>query len=421
MSRFLNKFTALLDDASEQELIDDTVKQRLRELAEDRERSRGVLSLAAVLGWLGGAILLVGIVLIVSANWDDIPSLVKLLGFFMLFAAAHAGGIYLRQRTELQALAEGLNFLGAGLFLGGMALISQIYQVEGRPPTMILIWFLAIAPLSWCFRSVTITCLSIAALLVWLHMEQYELGGNRFIFSFASTLMVEVGVGIALIGLAALLREPEPRIAAAFRGCGLLLLFYGVYMMGFYRHFSDALPTANWWPVLPAGIALLGGAAGLAAGYRAILPNNPYLRDRLVILLVLLLATAAAILLAEYGVIPAGPDLKFFNFGWYRTFHLTEWILSVAAWVLWFALAVWCVVFASRTGRRAYLNAGVLAVGLGVVTRFFDLIGGLFETGLAFVVGGGVLLVTCFAVEYWRRGILNQLKDADRKRLGAQP
>jgi uncharacterized membrane protein len=418
MSVFLSKLKRLLDEAVEQGVIDDPARDRLRELAEDGERSGGVLSLAAVLGWLGAAIVGIGVVLLVSANWEAIPALVKLVVFFLILAGVHGSGIYLRKQGRLIWFAEALNFLGAVLFLAGIGLISQIYHVDGRPPTAILLWLIAIAPLAWCFRSATISLLTLAALLTWLHMEQFGWVGRWYSVSFASSLMIEVGLGVALIGFAAALRDREPAIAWTFRGAGLLLLFYGVYMMGFFRHMSHRSNWQNVAGMIPPAAALLCGAIGLAVGFRYMLPNNRYLRDRLAILLVLLLGLGTAMLLSEADIIPEGPDLKFFNFGWYRTFHLTQWILSSAAWVLWFALALWCVLFASRTGRRAYLNAGVLAVGLGVITRFFDLAGRLFQSGLLFVVGGSVLLATCFAVEYWRRSIVRHLKDSDRLRTG---
>lgn len=414
MSRFLQKLTALLDEAMQQDVIDQPTHNKLRELAEDRERSGGVLSLAAVLGWLGAGILVLGVILLISANWSEIPPFAKLTGFFALFLGVHGGGLYLRKQNRMPWFAESLGFLGAGLFLAGIGLISQIYQVEGRPSVAVLIWLIAIAPLAWCFRSAPVTLLSLFALLLWLHMEQFGLSDGGRSVTPASTMVVEVGLGAALIGFAAALRDREPTIAWTFRGSGLLLLFYSVYMLGFYRHLSASdWNTLDAWAAVPPGGTLVFGVIGLGVGYPWMLPDNRYLRDRLVILLALLLGLAAAILLADMQVIPRGPDIKVFDFGWYRTFHATEWILSVLAWFLWFGLALWCVVFASRTGRRAYLNAGVLAVGLGVITRFFDLMGGLFETGLAFVAGGTVLLATCFAVEYWRRTIVSRLKDAD--------
>ena len=56
------------------------------------------------------------------------------------------------------------------------------------------------------------------------------------------------------------------------------------------------------------------------------------------------------------------------------------------------------------------MNTGVLAFGLGIVTRFLDLIGGLADTGTLFVLGGIVLLGTAWAMERWRRAVVARIE-----------
>ena len=415
MPHFAKQLTEFLDNALRQNVIDHSVRDRLERFAGEQNRSRGVLNLATVLGGLGGVIFALGVVLLISANWQDIHDNVKLLGFFLLFAGTHTAGIYLRQRTSSVWFPEALNLIGAILFIAGVGLISQIYHVE-LTPVAVLTWLLAIAPLAWCFRSASISLVAVFAFALWLHLEQSHRAPRAASLSYTAALMIEVGLGTGLIGFAALLRECEPRIARTFRGCGLMLLFYSGYMMGFYRHFFHEI-SENSIALIPSWAALGFGAVGLACGYRAMLPDHAVLKNRLTVFLGLLQVTVVAMLLVEAGILPKGPDLQFFNFGWYRTFHAMEWLLSIAAWVLWFALALWCVFFAARTGRQNYLNAGVVAVGLGVVTRFFDLMGELFETGLAFVIGGGVLLITCFVAERWRRNVVSTFAEQDRQKM----
>jgi len=410
MSRFVNQLNGLLEDAFRQNVINDETRNRLHQMGVNLKNTNGSLSLAAVLSWLGAGIFSIGVILLVSANWKEISDTSKLIGFFLLFGVVHAAGIYFRSYKQMECFAEGLHFVGASLFLMGIGLISQIYHIDGQWSTAILIWLIAIAPLAWCFRSPSITLLSLFAMLLWLHLLPLESSLRNF--NIMNLFAIEVGIGVALIGGAAILREREPRIAWAFRGTGLILLFFAVYLMGFYRHFSSPLPNTNGIAELPAAGCLILGAVSLALSLRKLLPENPLLRNKLVFLLASLLVVTSAMLLAELSFIPQGDNLHFFNFGWYRTFHITQWVLSLAAWILWFGLGLWCVFFAAKTDRKTYLNAGVLAVGLGVVTRFFDLMGGLFQTGLAFVVGGAVLLATCYAVEYTRRRIARNLSRA---------
>ena len=94
------------------------------------------------------------------------------------------------------------------------------------------------------------------------------------------------------------------------------------------------------------------------------------------------------------------------------TFSLASLLVTFAAWALWFLLAFWCVAFGTRSDRKRYVDVGVAAVGLGVVTRFFDLIGGQTGTGVLFVIGGLVLVGTAWAMEKWRRQTLERMGES---------
>jgi hypothetical protein len=59
--------------------------------------------------------------------------------------------------------------------------------------------------------------------------------------------------------------------------------------------------------------------------------------------------------------------------------------------------------------QKNFVNLGVMAFGLGIITRFIDLIGGLAETGTAFVLGGIVLLGTAWGMERWRQKLVTRM------------
>ncbi|MEO6595847.1 MAG: hypothetical protein ABIP94_13935 [Planctomycetota bacterium] len=224
--------------------------------------------------------------------------------------------------------------------------------------------------------------------------------------SFTCQLMLGIGMGTALVGYSPLLRRSDPGIAKVMRGTGALLLFASFYLLTFYRHFSDLESEGS--AVLPVGFLLLG-AAGLVTGGSRLAPESPWFRNRLLVLLGLVLAVSAGALFADLGLLPRGPAMTFFNFGWDRSFDSAEWGFSLAAWAVWFLFALWCVAFGARSGRKGYLNTGVLAVGLGIVTLFFDLIGSLATTGTIFLLGGLVLLGTGWGMERWRRSIVQRM------------
>lgn len=414
MSSFLKRLDGLLESAAGRGLLDTETHTALRSLAEEQDKGRGVLSLAAVLGWLGAAVAALGVILLVSANWASISDAVKLVGLLGLLAAAHGTALWIRfSGSDLHRTAEALHFLGAALFLAGIGLVAQIYNLDARPPNGVLLWLVAILPLAALLRSPSISLLVIFAALLWGHMEgDFSSSPIRMLrYSFTSHLMLEIGTGAALVGFSPLLRDAEPRIARLMRGVGALLLFASLYLLTFYRHFSD-LEEGDGSAVLPVAFLVLG-AAGLAVGGRRLAPESTWFRNRLILLMALALLVSAGALAADLGILPRGEDMRFFNFGWDQTFDYAEWGFSLAAWVVWFLFALWCVGFGGMSRRKGYLNTGVLAVGVGIVTLFFDLIGSLATTGTIFLLGGLVLLGTGWGMERWRRSIV--------RRMGATP
>lgn len=414
MATFLKKLDRLLGDAEQRGLVDSQSSEALRQLAREGEHRGGLISLSAALGWLGAAALGLGVILVISANWAQIPNPAKIGGFLALFAAVHGAGLGLRwQALPYRRTAEALHTLGGILFIAGVGLISQIYHIDGNPPQAVLLWLLAIAPLAVLLASPGVTLLSLFALVLWFHL-QGSISDSifRVIRSFPMHLLFELGLGMGAFGLSFRVRKSEPVVGATLAACGIAMLTGALYLFGFYRHFDAPRPGDGigpghiWLPVLALG----AGAAGLAAGWSEIATNSPSLRPRLLGMLAAVLVLGVAILGLESGAIAQGPSLEFFDFGWTQTFSAAGLIVSIAAWVLWFLIALACVAFGSTQGQPGYLNLGVAAVGLGVITRFFDLIGGLARTGVLFLVGGAVLLATAYATERWRKNLMERMR-----------
>jgi len=243
----------------------------------------------------------------------------------------------------------------------------------------------------------------------WAHLEGSFGRSAVEMPTFAGHLVLEVGPGIALLGTSSAMRDREPDIARVLQAFGIAPLGYGIYTLGFYRYFSEPVSgvALGAW-ALPV-VALMLACFGLWVARENLANEAPWLRDRLNSFLVILLLIAATTVAIDFGVVPLGPDLSFFSFGGGVTFSLASLLVTFAAWVMWFLLAFWCAAFGTRSGRKRYLDVGVTAVGVGVVTRFFDLIGGQTGTGVLFVAGGSVLVGTAWAMEKWRRQTLARM------------
>ncbi|HYU01648.1 MAG TPA: DUF2157 domain-containing protein [Gemmatimonadales bacterium] len=413
MASFAQQLEQLLRAARAQGLVDSGVAEQLTALAAERERERGWLSLGGVLGRLGAAVTILGVILLIAANWQQIGAGVKIVGFLLLLGGTHGAGLWIQVTGRpYPHFAEALHFLGAGLFLGGLALVGQIYHLPANPPRAMLVWLVAIAPLAVLLRSPAISGLGILAAWLWLHFEGADSASPLHTTGFTAYLMLTVGMGLALLGAQSTLPQQERRIRSVMRGAAQLMLFYGVYVLGFFRRFSERAETVSTGSLaLPLG-ALVLGSAGVALGWNRLAPEVPWLRARLSLLLVLLVTTCVVALLIDVGVIPPGPAVSVFEFGTADRFQVGTVIVSAAAWVLWFLFALWLVVYGGLSRQRDFVNTGVLAFGLGIVTRFIDLIGGLADTGTLFVLGGVVLLGTAWAMERWRRAVMVRIEAA---------
>lgn len=281
MTLFERKLGALVEEAQGRGLLDSGTARSLAALAAERESRKGWLSLASVLAFLGGGVAVLGVILLVAANWQDLRGAVKIVGFLILLAATHAGGLWIQSSGRpFPKTAAAFHFLGAGLFLAGVGLISQIYQLNEHPPNAILMWLVAILPLAFLLRSPSIAAMAAFALVLWCHMEGSSVASSLHMSGFTPFLVMEIGLGAALLSLSAWMKVLDASICWVLRASGTLILSYGLWALGFYRRFhTGGSATEGGW-ILP-GTALLLGFAGILAVRNAITPHAPGLRKYL--------------------------------------------------------------------------------------------------------------------------------------------
>ena len=154
-------------------LIDASQRQRIVETLNLREEPGRMLTIFSALGAL---LIVAGIGLLISSNWDDIPSWVKIAVGLSLMLSAWGVGYRLRDGQAAISgswprVGEALYLVGAGLWLCNIALVGQIYHLSSREPNALLLWLAGIIALPWILRSKGLFVLSLIALLVWLGAE----------------------------------------------------------------------------------------------------------------------------------------------------------------------------------------------------------------------------------------------------------
>ena len=352
----------------------------------------------AILGGVGGVLLLAGICLLISANWQDIGDWVKIGGLVAMLVAAYWGGWWAKLSPGRHPkTGDALFMLGAGLFMAGIALVSQIYHLNARPASGVLFWWLGIVAIPWLVRSKGAQFVSVVAGLTWIGMEMGTQGSWLEIYAkshsaYGGGELPFVGV-YGLLGLAVWLAGLGLRKTRyeAFSGLhenlGAFLVCMALYVFGFARHSWDWRTPAEYMalrPLLVAGALVLLGAVFAWKRSRS---ETATLATWWVLALVPMVALVTGIHLDDGG-----------------------WLWSALAWASLFVLNIAMVRNGLATGRAEWVNIGIGFVALNVITRYFDLFGTMLQGGIFFVVSGVIVLTLGIYLERKRRSWLAQMR-----------
>jgi uncharacterized membrane protein len=354
-----------------------------------------------ILGAVGGGLLLAGICLLVSSNWRDIDDWLKIGGILALLIGTHAAGWRLKiSPGRYPRTGDAFFALGAGLFMVGIALVGQIFHLNFRPATGVLIWWVGIAVVPWLVKSKGAQAVSLLAFFTWIGMEFVTRGswlslmpeGAYVDVVYTDGVMrlvaIMTGLGLAVwLGGLALHNTRQEIFASLHEKWGALLVCAGLYILGFLRHIWKWQPDTG--PVELTPVLLVGALIATAAwgAWRA------SRRETLAL---------SGWLLAAF--VPVGAVLS----GWNPGDH--GWLWSALAWTSLFVLNVFMVRVGLATGREGWVNLGLSFIAVNIVTRYFDLFGTMLEGGVFFVVSGVIVLTLGIYLERKRRGWLSTMR-----------
>jgi uncharacterized membrane protein len=153
---------------TEQGLIDKAVADALRRDVEANER--GSLSFGSVLAIMAALLFGAAILLVIAANWDAFPRLLRVGGLFAIILSANVGGALFKLRGQ-EALGEGAWLVGAAAFGASIALIGQMYHLSGDEADAVLTWCAGTALAAATLRSGPLNVAAVGLAASWLFME----------------------------------------------------------------------------------------------------------------------------------------------------------------------------------------------------------------------------------------------------------
>jgi len=172
--------------------------------------------------------IIIGILSIVAANWVHIPGSAKIAGHFIVNGAL--AGVIWRWRTDDARVLwrEGAVLMLFGLTLTLIALIGQVFQMDGSVAGALTLWMLITTPFVLYFGQKKLTAIAwVTGLLVTLFYVLTDLDPDTSMFTvWLVAEIVLILVPLILIGVGAqpFLRRLKPAFASVMRGQGHMIL-----------------------------------------------------------------------------------------------------------------------------------------------------------------------------------------------------
>ena len=345
------------------------------------QRSTSTVVRTALAG-LGGGLLLAGLILIIAENWEALHRGLKLGGWALLHLAflltAHHLG---RAWPDRPALAEATSFVAGGWMLAGIALVSQIYQLDSRPPNGVWLWLALVLPAAWFLERRAVAAIVFIALVWGLALETDQIDS---IFRADRVDGPWIWLGVPL--LAACLVSCLPAAPSFIRDWTGFWTFvtanFFLLVLGVGKDLDRSDLGRGWW-LAGSGILL-----GLALPERCLSRAWDPLTSRLILVSTLL---PWIVLGAKYD-----PGI------------IADELAVGLSWIAQFVIAILVIRVGARRGSQSWVNLGYLALLAGILTRYFDFFRDYLEGGTALSLTGGLLLFILFALEKARRRTLER-------------
>ena len=369
----------------------------------------GVSLLVGMTAVLAALLIGSGVILLLAANWDLFPRVVRTaLAFIPLLVTQVLGAFVLLRRMGSMPWRESVALLNSLAIAAAIALVSQIYHMPGDFTAFMLVWMLLTLPAIYLLRSAAATLLYLWLAMAWTlsaTREHWHWGWLLFaaVLPLMLPLIMRGGMrawwlamagmicGGILLGATANQAHMHGIWIPAFAGYLGLLYVAGVALRPDELHpfrwvgfaaigtLSLIFTWGDFWSpesadtrsgaiaaTIICGLSVVGGMVAAVIGFMRSIPVNPFA------------AAFPFVAVVAYGFVVAREQ-------WVAALLFNLYVLALSVMALRTGLA---------RGRFAETNAGMLLLTALIVMRFFDTDVGFLVRGLAFIAAGvGFLIV----------------------------
>jgi uncharacterized membrane protein len=381
---FVKKINIFLDKAFLEGAVDQNTKVKLQNFAENYER-KSISSFASSISYFGGFTIILGIISIISSNWDKISDFTKISTYIALLIGFHISAYLLR--TVSPKISQIIYFIIAGYILAGIGLIAQIYNLSSKNGEAYLIWFLLIAPMAIIHRNSRIGLIAIISLYYWVNINANFNFYHFLIDSWQSQLLYSM----AILSSAILIPRTFTYLSYSFDQIKLIsYLSIGIttFLMGFAH---DILPKEKLSSILLHPITIVIIVLNVICLTNNFIKN---FRDRKKLVDIIQLPEFVIVIL---NIIPL------FIFVDYKL------LISISYWIIWFWSCGVMIYRGEIEKNKTMINIGTWCVIIGIIARFIDLIGTMLFTGSMFILFGIALISIAYIGEKYRKNLINKV------------
>jgi uncharacterized membrane protein len=358
------------------------------DLVEMKQRKSSSLWIIAI-STIGAILLGVAAITFISANWEVLSRFEKITLAFAATFGSFGIGFYLAEiQRNFPKLGNALILLSTILFGATLALISQVYHLDGNPAGLFALWAIGILPVAYLLNSNNVMRLS--ALVVFISFVLF-LGSSDIIGFEAFEAFVHLGL-LAWFGVFLFAVGSLHYLSVKFQDFGKILRMWGIRIAIFFLFFltfgeivEEVAEEIEFISIEKLLLSVVVAAA--AMGFYYLKSPRP---EKEKILEASLWGSNALLILIFLLFSEEGFSVLFFN------------LLFIAN----------LVIFLKESYRREnqqLLNFALFATGVFIFGKYIQFFADLLEGATFFFVGGLVLIALGFFLEKQRRELKSKL------------
>ena len=367
------KINDFLLKAKNQNIIDDDNYQKLLTFSQQQLSKSSFFNITSVISFLGSITILLGLFLIITNNWKDIPDLVK----FSLFLVTLTGCNYIAflLRNTHRNLSQTLYFIGSLLVGIGIGLIAIIYNLESHNGLAFLLWLILIIPVAITIKHRWIALLSASLYYIWAIININERSFSTNDSAFFNLVVFGVNMIIAPSIINRL--RSDIIIFDNLKFIGALIIILSSICMGLFNlnfpkqeiEFSEIALMMFIFNIISLLII-------------AIIPNKhptPLINKSFAILYLFLM------------IIPFLQPI------------IGSSIILLISWLWWLAFSGSLIYQGAILHSRTLINSGIWSFLAGIILRFIDLAYQEIINGTFVLIFGIMLIIIAFIAEKYRK------------------